>query len=101
MSRDPHPLSLPLSSHAWSRMCGRRIPADVVSAVLEHGRIVHVPGATVHVVGHREARSMRARGVDLGRAEGVHVVCAPDGTVLTVYRNQDLRHLRPHARARR
>jgi len=81
-------------------MDARRIPAEAVSATLEFGRIVHIRGAVIHAVGKREAEKWDARGVNLFRHEGVQVVCSPDGALLTVYRNRDLRGLRPHRRRR-
>ena len=71
-----------------------------VDAALVHGRVVHVHGAVYHVIGRREVSHLKRRGIDLSLHEGVHVVCVPGGgtLVLTVYRNQDLRGLRPRPR---
>jgi len=35
------------------------------------------------------------RGIDLSHREGIQIACAPDGTILTAYRNRNFRGLRP------
>ena len=89
-----------LTMHASQRMTARGITETAVRAVLDHGRIVHVRGAAVHALGRKEVRCFRRRGIDLAPYEGIHIVCTPDGTILTVYRNQDFRGLRPRFRHR-
>jgi hypothetical protein len=84
-----------LTRHAWERMCGRRLSPDAVRLALGHGRVVHVRGAVIRVVGRREVERAARRGLDLAPAEGVHVVCGAGGVVLTAYRNRDLTGLRP------
>jgi len=77
-------------------MGGRGIKQEAIEAVLEYGRIVYIRGAKVFVVGRKEAERYRTSGVDLSAIEGVHVVCTPKGTtIITTYRNRDLRDLRP------
>jgi len=102
--RSPHDTSRPvlyqLSQHALDRMDARRLPAEAVRSVLAYGRAVWTRGACVHVIGRKEVRRYRRAGLDLAHYEGVHVVVSPEGTVLTVYRNRDLRGLRPDTRRR-
>ena len=90
-----------MTRHAVQRMHERRISEAAVRATLEHGRIVHVRGAVIHAIGHREVSLLRRRGIDLSHCEGIQIVCAPGGTILTAYRNRDFRGLRPrrHHRA--
>lgn len=90
-----------LTMHASQRMNERGIPEAAVRAALEHGRIAHVRGASIHAIGQKEIRHFQRRGIDLSCYEGVQIVCAPDGTILTVYRNRDFRGLRPRCRRRR
>ena len=87
-----------MTIHAMQRMHERSIPEAAVRATLEHGRIAHVRGAAIHAIGHKEIVRLRRHGIDLSRYEGVQIVCAPDGTILTAYRNRDFRGLRPHRR---
>lgn len=92
-------LEIILTDHALTRMDERRIPRHAVEAVLRHGRVVHVRGAQYHVIGRKDIVRHHRHGINLAAYEGVQVVCASDGrTVLTVYRNQDFRGLRPRCR---
>jgi len=89
-----------LTDHARGRMGARGIPLAAVEAALRYGRVAHVRGAQIHAIGRREVNGLRARGVDVERFSGVHVVCSREGTILTVYRNHDLRGLKPGRRGR-
>lgn len=84
----------PLTDHAHRRMTARRVSPEALDAVLLHGRVCHVRGAEIHALGHKEVERLEREGVDLRRYEGLQVVCAIDGAVLTVYRNRDFRGLR-------
>ena len=87
-----------LTMHASQRMSARGISQSAVRAVLEHGRVVHVRGAAVYAIGRKEVRCLQRHGIDLSPYEGIQVVCIPDGTILTTYRNRDFRGLRPRYR---
>ena len=86
------------TTHAVRRMHERSISEAAVRATLEHGRIVHVRGAAVHAIGHKEISRLGRRGIDVSHCEGIQIVCAPDGTILTAYRNRNFRGLRPRRR---
>lgn len=67
-----------------------------IDTVLSYGRVIHVRGAAIHVIGRKEVEKLARSGVDVGCCEGVQVVCTPDGSaILTVYRNSDFRGLKP------
>ncbi len=85
---------LTLTRHARSRLDGRRIPLAAVEAVLAYGRRVWARGAQIHALGDKEVRAAARLGLDLRPYSGLQVVCAPDGAVLTAYRNRDFRALR-------
>ena len=87
-----------ITGHARMQMMARWISETALSAVIEHGRVVHVRGAKIHVIGRREVTTFLRKGVELADFEGIHVVCSPEGVVLTAYRNRDLRGLRPRGR---
>ena len=87
-----------ISAHATRRMHARNISQTAVHAALEHGRTVHVRGAVIHAIGRKEVARLRPHGIDLSQFEGIQIVCAPDGTILTTYRNRDFRSLRPRRR---
>lgn len=94
MDPSPH-FNLPLTDHARARMSQRGISGDAVLAALCHGRSAHVRGAEIFAIGRAEILRAGRHGIDLAGYEGVQVVCALSGAILTVYRNRDLRGLRP------
>lgn len=85
---------LPLTQHARTRMDGRRISSEAVEAVLAYGRTIWARGAQIYALGKKEVLWASRQGLDLRPFAGLQVVCAPDGNVLTVYRNHDFRSLR-------
>jgi hypothetical protein len=90
-----------MTRHAMERIQSRGIAGEAVQAALAYGRVVQVRGAEIHAIGRKEVESYAARGVDLGPFVGVQVVCSGDGAVITVYRNNDFRGLRPQRCRRR
>ena len=87
-----------LTTHAQTRMTGRRISETALSAVIDYGRVVYTRGAKIYAIGRKEVTTFLRKGVQLADFEGIHVVCSPDGAVLTTYRNHNLRSLRPQGR---
>ena len=87
-----------LTDHAGLRMQQRHIPRHLLEMVLEYGRTIHARGATYKVVGRKEVEHFQRKGVDLRDAQGIQVLLAEDGVVLTTYRNHDLRQIRPSKR---
>jgi len=69
-------------------------------AALDFGRLVRVRGAEVYALGRKEVNRLATVGIDVSEYEGVQVICAADGSVMTVYRNLDFRGLRPRSRPR-
>jgi hypothetical protein len=90
-----------LTRHAWERMSARGLSPSVISLVLNYGRAAHIRRATIYVVGRKEVERYRQEGIKLDKVEGVQVVCTDSGAILTVYRNRDLRGLRPRSRRSR
>ena len=89
------------TQHALTRMSGRGFHSNTVDTVLTYGRVIHVRGAAIHVIGKKEVERLSRTGVDVGHCEGVQVVCTPDlSKILTVYRNRDFRGLKPRGRRR-
>ena len=87
----PQPRPIPqFSNHSLLRMAQRGIDAPEILATMRYGRKQHVRGALVHVIGRKEVRQAEKTGRNLRDYEGIHVVCSPDRTVLTVYRNRHL-----------
>lgn len=81
-----------LTNHAKTRCRTRGIPAQAIEAALTYGQHRGIRGADIYTLGWRQVRFYAARGIDLSRWDGIEVVCAHHGQVLTVYRNKN-----PHA----
>lgn len=92
------PLEFPLTNHAEIRIQQRRITPHVIDLVLTYGRTIHTRGTTFMVVGRKEVSRFAAHGIDLRKAEGVHVLLGASGQIITAYRNHDLRKIRPYKR---
>ena len=92
---------LVLTRHAWEQMCRRSISSAVVQNVLEYGRAVYVRGAQIFAIGRKEVKRCLKMGIDLSESEGVQVVCAVEGAIMTTYRNNDFRSLRPGRRQKK
>lgn len=90
-----------LTTHARARLFARRLNSGALDLVVSFGREIHARGATIYVVGRKEIHAGRQFAIDLSELEGVHVICDREGTVLTVYRNRDLRDLKPRRGARK
>ncbi|MGE3540004.1 MAG: DUF4258 domain-containing protein [Candidatus Tectimicrobiota bacterium] len=90
-----------LTYHAQRRMHTRGLSHDAVAAALTFGRRIRTRGAEVHVIGRKEVKQYLQYGIDLSPFAGVQIICASDGAILTVYRNQNFRQLRPRTRLRR
>jgi hypothetical protein len=86
---------VPKTSHAKKQMQSRGISDAAIEAALDYGRVVFTRGATLYVIGRKEIEKEARRGVDLGGFNGIHVVCAKDGVVITTYRNRKLKGSRP------
>jgi hypothetical protein len=99
MSSQSHP-DYALTWHALDQMDARGVSQTAVSHALTYGRQTWTRGAKIFVIGRREVQRFRALGINLDPYEGIQVVTQPDGAILTVYRNRDLRGLRPARRSR-
>lgn len=88
-----------ISSHAIRRMSQRSISQEQLGSVLSHGRRIRSRGACFYVAGRKEVKQCAKRGIDLSFADGIQVVVDEiSSTVLTVYKNRDLRQIRPKRR---
>lgn len=90
-----------LTLHATDRSRTRGIPTEAIEAAIEFGKHRAIRGADVYTLGWREVRFYARAGIDLSRWEGIEVVCAHDGQILTVYRNKHPRAFRDRAPRRR
>jgi hypothetical protein len=78
-----------LSLHAIQRCRTRGIPPEAVEAAIAFGKHRAIRGADIYTLGWRELRRCAHGGIGLSRWAGVEVVCAHDGSVVTVYRNKN------------
>ena len=85
-----------LTKHARKRMKNRGLSEAAVTAVVTYGRFVRTRGAGIYVIGRKEVEWHNGKQIHLAPYEGIQVVCSLEGIVITVYRNRDLRGLRPH-----
>lgn len=90
--------SFVFTHHAEERMSSRRISASDIENVITYGRRSNIRGAVIYVIGVKEVKLYKTLGINLDRCEGIHVVCSNDDLVITVYRNHDLRGLKPRSR---
>jgi len=93
---------LELSAHAAQRMSQRGLHVWQVELVLEYGREIHSRRAVFHVVGRKEIELYGSKVPELRKLDGVQVVAHSNSEIiLTVYRNLDLRRIRPNKRKHR
>ena len=79
-----------LSYTARRRIDGRHLSLRDVVTVLTLGRRWFDTGAWHHTIGRREVQRYRYTRPDLARLEGLQVICSPDDTILTAYRNREI-----------
>ena len=93
---------LELSEHAAQRMCQRGLHEWQIELVLKYGREIHSRRAVFHVVGRKEIQKYGSKVPELKKLDGIQVVTGGDNlAILTVYRNHDLRGIRPNKRRHR
>ena len=91
------PVSQPMTRHATERSRTRSIPSAAIEATVAHGSFRRARGAEIYILGWRDVRRCAEKGIDVSRFVGVEVVCANDGSVLTVYRNRKPASIRDRA----
>lgn len=86
-----------MGDHANDMLRHRNIQMDAVEAAMQYGRVHPRPGsALVYAIGRREIDEAKRDGIDISRHNGVQVVVTTKGlkpSVITVYRNRDLKSL--------
>lgn len=79
-----------MTRHGRQRMHARRIPEEGIQATLDWGREWHGSDACEFVRLDRRAVAQAKRwGQDLCQFEGITLIRALDGTILTVFRNRE------------
>lgn len=83
-----------MTTHARGRAQSRAIRDSGIRAALDYGRLIYTRGAEIYALGRKEVERYALDGLDLSAYEGLQVVCALDGSVMTVYRNRNFRGVR-------
>ena len=91
-------MSAYITYHAEMRMCQRGICADTLELILQFGRKIRSKGAIFYVIGKKEIQRYCQVEPKLRNMEGMQVLTTHEGTVITTYRNKNLRSIRPCAR---
>lgn len=91
-------MSAYVTFHAEMRMSQRGICSDTLELILQFGRRIRSKGAVFHVIGKKEIKQYCTIEPKLKDMEGMQVLTSTEGTVLTTYRNKNLRSIRPCSR---
>lgn len=76
------------TQHARRRSARRNVAPDAVDYVLAYGRMIQRTGAMFYFLGRRDIPPCDRRTSWASRLEGSIVIVAPDGAVITIYRNR-------------
>jgi len=90
--------SFSVSDHARLRMGQRGVSEEAVELALTYGRKIHSRGAVFYVIGRKEISKLEDDMPEIATLDGVQVIASSDGSVITVYKNHDLRAIRPTKR---
>lgn len=80
--------TLPFTRHARKRGARRNVAPDAVEYVMAYGRILQRTGVTFYFLGRRDIPADDRHASWASRLEGTIVLQAPDGDVITVYRDR-------------
>jgi hypothetical protein len=96
------PDTLDVSGHARKRMSQRGVSEQAIALALLVGRKIHSRRTLFHVIGRKEINLYKKQFPELCQFDGIHVITDDHcGSIITVYRNSDLRHIRPSKRKHR
>jgi hypothetical protein len=83
------------SQHAQIRESQRGISHKQIVLAYQYGRVIHSRRAVYHVIGKKEIEKYGSIEPGLKKMNGIQLVMSSSGTVLTAFRNKDLRKVRP------
>jgi len=83
------------SQHAQIREAQRGISPKQVVLAYQYGRLIYSRRAIYHVIGSKEIQKYGSIEPELKAMNGVQLVMSSNGTILTAFRNKDLRKVRP------
>ena len=80
----------------------RAISQKAVEEVLNYGRLIRSRHACFYIIGRRDLHHLRKSGVDINRLENTQVIVdEKTSIVMTVYKNNNFRKIRPVKRCER
>lgn len=88
-------MSAYVTFHAETRMSQRGICFDTLDLILQFGRKIRSKGAIFYVIGKKEIVKYSKIEPKIKDMEGMQVLTNHEGTVITTYRNKNLRSIRP------
>lgn len=83
------------SKHASQREGQRGISKKQVILAYQYGRVIRSRRATYFVIGKKEIKKYGAIEPEIKEMNGIQLVMSSNGTILTAYRNKNLRKIRP------
>jgi hypothetical protein len=86
-----------MTRHADRRMCQRGIGENAIDFTLRWGHVYHRTGICFHVLRRRDIVRSGVVNTRVLRWEGTTVL-VEDGTVISVYKNRDVAHIRRKAK---
>jgi hypothetical protein len=84
------------SQHAQIREGQRGISKKQVLLAYQYGRVIHARRAVYHVIGNKEIEKFDSIEPELKKMNGIQLVMSKNGTVITAFKNKDLRRVRPY-----
>ena len=84
------------SKHALVREGQRGISKKQVMLAYKYGRVIHAKRAVYRVIGNKEIEKYGSIEKKKKNMNGIQLVMSSKGTVLTTFRNKDLRKVRPY-----
>lgn len=83
--------SLGLTAHSLKRVRQRGFTQEDVASVLRFGRRNFQNGAVYYSIGRKEIKRYKKIYPSIQHMDGMHVVSAPNGSIVTVLRNRDFK----------
>ena len=98
------PEQIVITPHAWRRMSQRSINIRQIIVALNWGKMYYVHNAINFVMTKSILRRLTAKGIRIDpKVEGLHVVAkvsSSNYTIITVYKNKDIKAIKKHAQKR-
>lgn len=83
-----------MTPHALRRAQQRAACIDAIDAAIDYGTCYRQKGRIAYFLGRRAVEDAAKRGIDLGSFEGLAVIVAEDGAIVTVIKTTETKKLR-------